>query len=231
MKKIFALVAALVVMGGVACAGDFYNGDIQIQFGYGINKATVQDVNKDINANEFAMGLQSYHLFKPWDIVGFGFMGGFNLGVGKTENWREMGNFPGVTYEDAISVSFNFEIGPAIGLYLGNVVRFGFNIGYNAGWNFKEPSNYRYTQRYSEVYGYTNLNTGYSGLSLGLQAKFLPNSVVNPVVGWRFVKGFSDEINVISYSSASTSHSTSEKLNKKFDLTQNVLYAAISFSW
>lgn len=231
MKKILALVAALMVMGGVACAGDFYNGDIQIQFGYGINKATVQDVDKDINADEFAMGLQSYHLFKPWDIVGFGFMGGFNFGVGKTENWKVLGNIPNVTYDDAVSVSLNFEFGPAVGLYLGNVVRFGFNIGYNAGWNFKEPSNYRYQSGYSQIYGYTNLNASYSGISLGLQAKFLPNSVVNPVIGWRFVKGLGDKVETITYNSSYSIPSKTETLNKKFDLTQNVLYAAISFSW
>lgn len=232
MKKILALFSALIVMGGISFAGDFYNGDIQIQLGYGNNKATIQDFNKDINAKEFNLGLQSYHLFKPWDIVGFGFMGGFNFGIGQTENWRQRGNVPGVTYEDSISASLNFEFGPAIGLYIGKIVRLGFNIGYNAGWNFKEPSNYKYKIGYSQANGYTNLNASYSGVSLGLQAKFLPNSKVNPVIGWRFVKGSADKFEATTYDSeAYNNHSSTETISKTFDLTQNVLYAAISFSW
>ena len=227
MKKILAFVSALIVMGGVACAGDFYNGDIQIQLGLGLNKATIEDVSKDIDAKEFNFGLQSWHLFKPLDMLGVGFMGGFNIGAGKTENWKEPGNVSGITYEDGMSASFNYEIGPAVGLYLANIVRFGFNIGYNAGLDFETPSNYEIKD--ADIKGYTNVSAFYSGISLGLQAKFFPESKVNPVVGWRFVKGSADTVEITSY--ATGSDYNSDSYNKKYDFTQNVLYAAISFSW
>ena len=231
MKKILALVSALVVMGGIACAGDFYNGDIQIQLGYGINKATVEDVDKDINSNEFNLGLQSYHFFKPWDIVGFGFMGGFDFGVGKTENWRQMGNMPGITYEDGLSVSLNFNLGPAVAVYLGNIVRFAFNIGFDSGWKFDTPSSYKIDTDYGSGNGYTTIQASYNGLALGLQAKFLPNSKVNPVVGWRMVKGSADSVAYVHYIPGASNSYDDGTSNKKFDFTQNVLYAAISFSW
>ena len=77
MKKILAMVAALVVMGGVACAGDFYNGDFQIQLGYALNKGTMEDFPKDVTAKEFDFSLETYHFFRPIEMLGVGFVGGF----------------------------------------------------------------------------------------------------------------------------------------------------------
>ena len=224
MKKICLLVASLVIAGGSLFAGDFYNGDVQFQAGLGLNKVIIEDEPKDITSKEFNLGIQSYHLFKPIDLVGVGFMAGFNGGVGKTDNWKSLGN--NATNEDSLAVSLNFEIGPAVGLYLGNIVRIGFNIGYNTGWSFNTPENFKI----SSGNGYTNISTSYNGLSLGLQGKFFPNSRVNPVIGWRLVKGFSDSVEIIKGGNARKSYKM-DTYSYKFDLTQNVIYAALALSW
>lgn len=226
MKKILAIVAALVVMGGVACAGDFYNGDIQIQLGYASNKAALEGflVDKDVKSKQFDLGLETWHLFRPVEIVGVGFMGDFNMGFGTAEKLYDT-----VGYEDGFSFSLNVAVGPAVGLYLGNVVRLGFNIGYDAGFSFEEPYRFVYDSAYVSGTSYCDVKASYSGLALGLQAKFLPESKVNPVIGWKFVKGAASSYDYYLYD-PSDSYS-SDTINKKFDFTQNIFYAAISFSW
>lgn len=231
MKKILAFISALVIMGGVACAGDFYNGDIQIQLGYAINEATVEDVDKSISSNEFDFGLETYHFFKPFEMLGIGFMGGLNVGVGKTENWKTFGDDPNVKYTDGLSVSLNADFGPAVAFYLKNIVRFAFNIGYNYGWKFDTPSSYTMDSKYISGNGYNTVQASYNGLALGLQAKFLPNCKVNPVVGWRMVKGFADSVDYVTLTPGSSGRYDDGTLDQKFDLTQNVIYAALSFSW
>lgn len=233
MKKILAMVAALVVMGGVACAGDFYNGDFQIQLGYALNKGTMEDFPKDVTAKEFDFSLETYHFFRPIEMLGVGFVGGFNVGVGTTDNWKVLGTSD-AKYEDGLSASLNFELGPAVALYLGNVVRFGFNVCYDSGWNYETPVNFKYDGYYMELTGHEDYQVSYSGIALGLQAKFVPESKVNPVIGWRLVKGTASSMEVISNVpdpvTGDTSYNT-DTIHRKYDFTQNVFYAAISFSW
>ena len=231
MKKLVALVAAIFIAGGSIFAGDFYNGDIQIQLGGAFNKATIQDLDKSISSKEFDFGLETYHRFKPLKMLGVGFMGGLKCGVSSTDNWKNLGNDPYVTYDNGLSVSLNFNIGPAVAYYLGNIVRFAFNIGYNSGWKFDTPSSYNIKTNFFSGNGYTTIQTSYNGFALGLQAKFLPNSKVNPVVGWRMVKGFADSVDYVISTPGSSRRYDDGTLNQKFDLTQNVIYAALSFSW
>ena len=232
MKKLLVLIAALFIAGGSLVAGDFYNGDIQIQLGYATNKANIEDVDKSVDSKEFDFGLETYHFFKPLDMLGVGFMGGFDVGVGKTENWKDIyGIDSDISYEDGLSVSLNVDIGPAVALYLGNIVRFAFNIGYTSGWKFDTPSAYTVDSKYISGNGYTTVQASYNGFALGLQAKFLPNCKVNPVVGWRMVKGFADSVDYVTSTPGSSGRYDDGTLDQKFDLTQNVIYAALSFSW
>ena len=231
MKKLVAVLAAAVLAGGSIFAGDFYNGDVQLQFGVGIDSITVQDADQKIGATLFDMGIESWHLFRPIELIGVGFSVGGNFGVGPTDKWNY--RLLGTTVQgsqNGVSLNCNFDIGPAVAIYLGKVVRFGLNFGFNAGLSFDQPFVYEYKSRYSSGTGSVSVFGTFSGIDLGLQAKFLPDSVVNPVVGWRFVSGSANSYTyeVSSFGSGSSSAGT---VNRKYEFIQNVLYAALSFSW
>ncbi len=229
MKKLVSIIVALVIAGGVLFAGDFYNGDIQLQGGMSFNKSTMEDVSKDISAKEFDLGLQSWHLFRPVEIVGLGFLVGGNLGIGATDKWE---NVSGAT--NGISFTANFEIGPAVGLYLGNIVRLGGNFCFDAGFNMDMPVVYESTYSSSV----TLINASYSGFSTGLQAKFFPESRCNLIFGWKLIKGFSDSYENSTTVSSSSSRSSSsgsgsfdKTIYKKYDFTQNIIYLGFGISW
>ena len=238
MKKLVAVLAAAVLAGGAIFAGDFYNGDIQLQAGIGFDTVKAEDHDRTIKGTIFDFGVESWHLFKPIDLIGVGFSVGFNGGIGATEQWPLPYSGYGVEVKplNGLSANFNFNIGPAVGLYLGNVVRFGINFGYNAGINFDQPVSYEYdfSDGYSSQKGTaaTSIWASYSGIDFGIQAKFLPESVVNPVIGWRIVKGSASSFDY----SMSTPYSDDNKYDtgtmyRKYDFTQNILYVALSFSW
>lgn len=243
MKKLVAVLAAAVLAGGAIFAGDFYNGDIQLQAGVGFDTVKAEDHDRTIKGTIFDFGVESWHLFKPIDLIGVGFSVGFNGGVGATEKWPapNFGPSAEVNTQNGLSANFNFNIGPAVGLYLGNVVRFGINFGYNAGFSFDEPSVYEYEVNYS-FGGYsagtskgtsrTSIWASYSGIDFGIQAKFLPESVVNPVVGWRIVKGSASSFDYsVSMPDSDDNKYDTGTMYRKYDFTQNILYVALSFSW
>lgn len=232
MKKLVGLLAALVLAGGSIFAGDFYNGDIQIQLGFALDKATAEDIDAAINAKVFNGGIESWHLFKPVDMFGVGLMAGFNAGVGKTDRWSTTLTGFGDTNskmelkgnKDGLSWNLNFNIGPAVAFYAGDIVRIGANFGFATGFNFDEP--YKAEFNTENIRGSTSASfkASYTGFTTGVQAKFFPDFFINPVIGWRFIRGTSKSVdyNVGSFKSS---------LNKKYTFTQNVIYAALAFSW
>ncbi len=241
MKKLVAILAAAVLAGGSIFAGDFYNGDVQLQLGVGFDEVKIQDINKPVKATVVDFGLETWHLFRPIELVGVGFSVGFNGGVGLTDKWSySLGGLGEITgNNDGLSACFNFNIGPAAAIYLGKIVRFGINFGLNSGINYDMPFYYtgKVTSRYSEQTFSQSIGflATYVGINFGLQAKFFPESVVNPVIGWRLSTGSNSEYfaSVISSGSSSTSNSSSsDKTYKgKYEFTQNVIYLALSFSW
>ena len=229
MKKIIAVIAALVVTGSALFAGDFYNGDIQFQGGLAVNTTKISDFSDDIKAKEFDLGLQSWHLFRPISLVGVGFMAGLNAGVGTTEQLSlnmgigsVKGNMTGLSY------SVNAEFGPAVAIYLANIIRIAGNFSYNAGTNFDMPFVYENT-----VYNYRSsaeISTkgSYKGFSAGLQAKLFPAAKCSLLVGWKLVKGLSDSY---EYQYLGSSGSETSIIHNRYDFTQNHLYAGLSVNW
>ncbi len=240
MKKLVAVLAAAILAGGAIFAGDFYNGDIQLQAGVGFDTVKADELDRTIKGTIFDFGVESWHLFKPIDLIGVGFSVGFNGGIGATEKWPapNFEPFAEVKPQNGLSGNFNFAIGPAVGLYLGNVVRFGVNFGFDAGFSIDEPLVYEYEENYSlgsysagtsKGTARTSIWASYSGIDFGIQAKFLPESVVNPVIGWRIVKGSASSFDY-SVSQPDDTYKNGT-MYRKYDFTQNVLYAALSFSW
>lgn len=244
MKKMIAAAAALVLVCGAVFAGDFYNGDIQLKLGVGIdsvklssktlNKLTNEDKDYDFTKSTVVdFGLESWHLFKPIDLLGVGFMLDFDIGTcggsfgpnfsSKADVVTAALGFYDVHGKNTFN--FNFAIGPAVGLYLASIVRIGATFGFNAGVNLDTFRAYRTVYEYGYISNEYSSDyffwSGYAGFVFGLQAKFLPNSVINPIVGWKFVKGFSDTLN-------QNGHVYTD-IDYKF--TQNTFYIALSFSW
>ena len=239
MKKLVAVLAAAILAGGAIFAGDFYNGDIQLQAGVGFDTVKAEDLDRSIKGTIFDFGVESWHLFKPIDLIGVGFSVGFNGGIGATEQWPLPYSGYGVEVKtlNGLSGNFNFAIGPAVGLYLGNVVRFGVNFGFDAGFSIDEPLAYEYevsTGYYGSSKGTARATVfaSYSGIDFGIQAKFLPESVVNPVVGWRIVKGSASSFDYsVSMPDSDDNKYDTGTMYRKYDFTQNILYVALSFSW
>ena len=228
MKKLVTIVASLVLAGGMIFAGDFYNGDIQLQLGAGFDSVKLADVDDKISAKVFDFGLETWHLFKPMDMLGVGFMTGFYGGLGSTDKWSyELVGEKIEGNENGFSGNFNWNIGPAVGLYLGNVVRLGATIGLDVGCNLDTPFVYEFSSGYGTFSASVQVSSAFAGIDFGLQAKFFPNSVVNPVIGWRLVKGFSSTYDVY----VSGLGSDTETVSNDYTFTQNVIYAALSFSW
>lgn len=235
MKKLVAILAAAVLAGGSIFAGDFYNGDVQLQLGVGFDNVKLQDVNKPITGTIVDFGLETWHLFRPIELVGVGFSLGFNGGIGPTDKWSyPIGGTEVTGTDNGMSANFNFNIGPAAAIYLGKVVRFGLNFGLNTGLSYDMPFLYSgrvKIGRYEEsISGSIDVFSTYVGINLGLQAKFFPESVVNPVIGWRLSTGSNSEY--FAHIDRFGGSSSSEKTVKgKYEFTQNAIYLALSFSW
>lgn len=217
MKKLIAAAAALVLAGGVFFAGDFYNGDIQLNLGVGFGNVKVGENKDSLTKSTIAdFGVESWHLFRPIDLLGVGFMVDLNGGIGGTRLDVDALDVSGV------ALNFNFAIGPAVGVYLGNIVRLGAAFGFNAGFNVDDLKMESWDENNGRPIHHltTSYYSGYAGFIFGLQAKFFPNSKVNPVVGWKIVKGFSDTMNI-----------NDDSYDGDYDFTQNTLYIALSFNW
>lgn len=201
MKRFVALVSALILAGGMIFAGRFYNGDVQLQMGVGFGSTSIQDYDNPVTSTVADFAFESWHLFRPIELLGVGFMTGSNFGVGESKYLSDEDK-----WDSGGSINVNFTIGPAVGVYLGNVVRLAVTLGLDAGLNFDFVS--------------PVFSSGYLGVNAELQAKFFPGFIVNPVVGWRMVSGFADDVTVNLHTEF-----------VKYSFVQNVLYFAFSFSW
>lgn len=205
MKRFVALVSALILAGGMIFAGRFYNGDVQLQMGVGFGSTSIQDYDNPVTSTVADFAFESWHLFRPIELLGVGFMTGSNFGVGKSKYYDAAASDED-KWDSGGSINVNFTIGPAVGVYLGNVVRLAATLGLDAGLNFDFVS--------------PVFSSGYLGVNAELQAKFFPGFIVNPVVGWRMVSGFADDVTVNLHTEF-----------VKYSFVQNVLYFAFSFSW
>mgnify|MGYP007070241250 CR=1 FL=1 len=61
MRKLLGFVAVALLAGGVSFAGDFYNGDVQIQVGAGFDSTECASLNSNISATVFDFCLVCRH--------------------------------------------------------------------------------------------------------------------------------------------------------------------------
>lgn len=193
MKRLVTLMFMLLLATGIIFAKDDYHGDIQIHFGVGFDSMET-DAEKSY-ATLYDVDLDTWNLFDLNNMIFVGFLAGFNGGLGETTS-VVLSDGSESKSDVVIAMHCNFLIGPAVGIDIFDIIRF--NVGAGLAYEFALNEN------------------GLAGLGFGtdIQAKFIPNRKVSPVLGYRFqiVKGlFGDS-----------------KTSKYFN---NKVYAGISFNW
>ena len=234
MKKIFAIFAALIITSAALFAGDFYNGDIQFHGGLAAGKITLNSssdasLSRDIDYEslQFNLGAESWHLFRPTTIFGAGFMAGLNAGVGGTKSDLDL--FGQESNAPCWSFAGNFEVGPAIGLYLIELIRIGFHFGYNVGFNYDTPYSYKSSDGDARLS--LSAWSSYVGFSTGIQVKLFPESGFTPLAGWKLIKGVSDSYIIELSSSEEMFDAGSDTVMAPYEFLQNIFYVGFSINW
>ena len=232
MKKVIGAVVSLFLMVGAAFARGAYDGDIQLHLGVGFDSAKLEKseemysgyvaktTSEEASAT-FDFDIATWHLFNFNDVFGLGFVVGFNGGVGGTTKMRTSVTVNGtevsssnVPSEDlGFAAHFNGIIGPAVGIKLGNVVKFDIGLGLAYGFS---------------VFSYqrtTSYLLGGVGFGAEVQAKFVPNSPVSPVIGYRFAYIPGQEFTQVS-GGETTVYSCDVA-----DYVSNEIYVGITFNW
>ena len=232
MKKVIGAVVSLFLMVGAAFARGAYDGDIQLHLGVGFDSAKLEKseemysgyvakhTSEEASAT-FDFDIATWHLFNFNDVFGLGFVVGFNGGVGGTTKMRTSVTVNGtevsssnVPSEDlGFAAHFNGIIGPAVGIKLGNVVKFDIGLGLAYGFS---------------VFSYqrtTSYLLGGVGFGAEVQAKFVPNSPVSPVIGYRFAYIPGQEFTQV-YGGETTVYSCDVA-----DYVSNEIYVGITFNW
>ena len=239
MKKVIGVVVSIFLMAGAAFARGAYDGDIQLHLGVGFDSAKMEKKLADgvVGKNEgfsttFDFDLATWHLFNFNDVFGLGFIVGFNGGVGGTTKMRPSTTVNGtevwsynVPSEDlGFAAHFNGIIGPAVGIKLGNVVKFDIGLGLAYGFSV-----FSYQMTTSDGYSKSTVTTscllGGVGFGAEVQAKFVPNSPVSPVIGYRFAYIPGKECTTVSRGET-TVHSCDVA-----DYVSNEIYVGITFNW
>ena len=232
MKKVIGAVVSLFLMVGAAFARGAYDGDIQLHLGVGFDSAKLEKseemysgyvaktTSEEASAT-FDFDIATWHLFNFNDVFGLGFVVGFNGGVGGTTKMRTSFTVNGtevsssnVPSEDlGFAAHFNGIIGPAVGIKLGNVVKFDIGLGLAYGFS---------------VFSYqrtTSYLLGGVGFGAEVQAKFVPNSPVSPVIGYRFAYIPGQEFTQV-FGGETTVYSCDVA-----DYVSNEIYVGITFNW
>ena len=239
MKKVIGAVVSLFLMAGAAFARGAYDGDIQLHLGVGFDSAKMEEkladggvVKYEGFSTTFDFDLATWHLFNFNDVFGLGFVVGFNGGVGGTTKMRtsftvngtELSSYNVPSEDLGFAAHFNGIIGPAVGIKLGNVVKF--DIGLGLAYGFSVFS-YQMTtfDGYSRSTATTSCLLGGVGFGAEVQAKFVPNSPVSPVIGYRFAYIPGKECTIVSRGET-TVHSCDVA-----DYVSNEIYVGITFNW
>ena len=232
MKKVIGAVVSLFLMVGAAFARGAYDGDIQLHLGVGFDSAKLEKseemysgyvaktTSEEASAT-FDFDIATWHLFNFNDVFGLGFVVGFNGGVGGTTKMRtsvtvngtEVSSYNVPSEDLGFAAHFNGIIGPAVGIKLGNVVKFDIGLGLAYGFS---------------VFSYqrtTSYLLGGVGFGAEVQAKFVPNSPVSPVIGYRFAYIPGQEFTQV-YGGETTVYSCDVA-----DYVSNEIYVGITFNW
>lgn len=224
MKAFQKIVAAAAVMalGGAAFAVS-YSGDIQLQVGYrheGL-KADLPDDELTMKANSFEVGIQNWNLFNLTDWFSVGFDEQFSCSFGGVSNAEMDGHEADSDYYGG-AFNFSFALGPAVGFKLGKVVRFQVGAGLILGIDVLKPVDD------GDDYSLLFSNDISVGFALDIQAKFVPESVVSPVLGFRYAYTHASSFDT---QTTRAGHDTDSTVDESCSENAVSLYLGLSINW
>lgn len=216
MKKIFTIFIVLLFAGSLY-AKENYKGDIQLRTGIGGGLISI-DQTPSTNFQSSLTGLVgevcTTHLFKLNSVLSLGFSANFSFGLLKT-NWARVrvksSNLKTDLPNCGNGFSFDVLTGPTFAVQCGKVVRFDFTTGLAVGSVASTVNNSAYI-------------TSGIGVGFDVKAKFIPNSVVSPLIGYRMSWTFKDKYDYMT--SNGTKSVTADNVS-----TFDNIYAGISINW
>ena len=207
MKKLItgiAIVLATALIGSTAFAIE-YDGDVQANLGIRITSLSSDESDETESSGSLpTFGIENYNLFKLNDIFSAGFMESISFGT------------PLFIDDDT---SIKFLVGPAASAKLGRIVKFQAGAGLAIA-KVKATSD-KHEERHSAPF-YRDYYNEYSfigiGFGLDLQAKFLPQSKISPLVGFRYTYATSGKFDIKAKAGSDTlaEASVDETINANF---------------
>ncbi|MBQ2463388.1 MAG: hypothetical protein II507_00210 [Treponema sp.] len=169
MKKLItgiAIVLATALIGTAAFAIE-YDGDVQVNLGLRDTSLKADDID-DKSGSLPTIGIENYNLFKLNDIFSAGFMESISFGT------------PLFIDDDT---SIKFLVGPAASAKLGSIVKLQAGAGLAVA-KVKAIGDEKHEGQFRDIY----LEYSFTGIGFGLdlQAKFLPEKTISPIVGFRY---------------------------------------------
>lgn len=162
-------------------------------------------------------------------------MVGFDGGYGATTNINSKLKVNGNTISDdtldsqflSAAAHFGILVGPAIGVKLGKVVRFDATAGLYVmclqGYEINDGA-----QNSNRTF--TWFTTSGVGFGAEVQAKFFPDAVVSPLVGYRYNCAFSDSFYTIVKAPGAGRYSTYSSADSVI-IGAGTVYVGVSINW
>ncbi|MCQ2601856.1 MAG: hypothetical protein MJ184_10900 [Treponema sp.] len=214
MKKIAALILSLFVAGTVYAKGA-YSGDVQIRSGFGIGGLVFRqgDYETGTPVGEFDFGLTTTHLFDLNSVLSLGFTFQFDCGIGASDIYnKKLSTGESKTERMGAAATVGMLLGPTFAVTCGEVVRFSGTLGFS----------------FNAVSTINDSDFAYIGAAPGvgfdINAKFVPNKNVSPVIGYNMCFGFTDRV----YNADGAYNVTTDGF---VTTITGAFYAGISWNW
>lgn len=237
LKKHTALFCAFIL----SCSGvfaqeesetrDWDDFDIFISAGYAADETTINKPGISYTSRQFMIGIEGMGFIKPFDAVGFGGLLSLGCGIGLTENIEMDTPFAGrVKGNDGSGLTWSYyvEVGPALALYAGDILRIETDFCFAFGYKRDNPYNYA-DEDFHFNYS-TYVRSDFGGFSTGVQAKFFPYMNFSPIIGWRYTRGYSGHIEIENESYDSPSYNKTETYGCKYRFVRSTFYLGFSCS-
>lgn len=185
MKKIFGLVAAVLLCATTAFAKGSYAGDAQLMMGAGFDttQMKLRGDKTDMDSGLFLLNFTTHHLWGTSDFLKIGFTGSFEGGIGGTTKFAVNG-MEASSDDRFIGARYAMFFGPCVGIGFGNLVRFNITPGFSMLCELGSVADH-------DAGTATFYCTPALGFGIDLQAKFFPKAVVSPVVAYRYTANYS----------------------------------------
>lgn len=236
IKKIAAAAVIATAVSAATFAAD-YSGDFQIQLGWqGATTTAKAQAGNDVTfqSDAFYIALQNWNLFNFNDSFALGFYEKVDLALGGGGREKVTGISASTNH---IRTAYDIFVGPAASIRVGNIAKFQIGAGIGFG-----GENLAAATGENSLVLYTNINVDDSSstrgardesmlvLGVDLQAKFVPRSVVSPLVGFQYIYKINDKYyrrNIFSQNALNTNTRIAAPLIS----STYTLYVGISFNW